>query len=65
MLTILILVCSVADPSGYGCAPRTAVNKVVVGKAATEAECFMTGRKAIAKYVDTDKVFHKVVCTVP
>jgi hypothetical protein len=64
MYTILILTCSIANPGSYGCGPRSHLQDqmVTVGKANSEAECFMKGNKELPKYPDTDKVFHKVVC---
>lgn len=65
MFTILILSCLINDPSDYGCGPRSHIlnQMVTVGTANSEAECFMKGNKELPKYTDTDKIFHKVICT--
>lgn len=64
MFTVLILACSIQNPGLYGCGPRSHLQDqmVTVGKAATEAECFMMGNKELPKYLDTVTVFHKVIC---
>ena len=63
MFTIMILMCSVVA-SERGCGPRGDVvgPPIIVGQAATEAECFTKGYADLPKHPAPSGQFSKVIC---
>lgn len=61
-IKVLILMCSIV-PSERGCGLRAQIGEpILVGRAATEAECFTLGYAALPNHKAPQGQFAKVIC---